>query len=163
MPHFDYCSTLYFITNKLNESKLIKCYNKAIKVILNLNINEHIYNIEAQYNLLKLFNIYPLTIRKFIHLSNFIFNLFKNNNCTSLISYFKQNTTIQLREKFHHTPFNSNYQKYSFTSLGTNLLNKFIYNYVTADYSKCMFENMLIKNDLIMYNNCKLFFDSEYR
>jgi len=163
MPHFDYCSTLYFITNKLNESKLIKCYNKAIKVILNLNINEHIYNIEAQYNLLKLFNIYPLTIRKFIHLSNFIFNLFKNNNCTSLISYFNQNTTIQLREKFHHTPFNSNYQKYSFTSLGTNLLNKFIYNYVTADYSKCMFENMLIKNDLIMYKNCKLFFDSEYR
>ena len=83
---FDYCSTLIIHqTNKNNKDRLITCFNKSIKRILNINLSH--LTVDEQYHKLNTFKVLPLSFRHFFRFSTFLFNIILNNNteiCTSI-------------------------------------------------------------------------------
>ena len=80
-----------------------------------------------QSQILSHLNIQPLVSRLMIHYCAFIHSLMKNNKCESLVNRFKLKDNTSLRKPYQTVLFDSKYQQYSLTCVGTKLLNKFIY------------------------------------
>ena len=94
-----------------------------------------------------------------IHYCAFIHSLMKNNKCESLVNRFKLKDNTSLRKPYQTVLFDSKYQQYSLTCVGTKLLNKFIYSQL--EFSKEAFSNHVLNQHIDIFINCKNFFFSD--
>ena len=146
MPHFDYCSTLFF---NCSHSILLKCFKKNIKLFLNIDIHNK-DDLSVQLTMLERFNILPLSLRIFTHYCSFLHSLFFNQVCLPLINLFKKtSTSLTLRMPFLLPSCEKNYGKHSLVFTGTKFLNLFIYSYFSI--SKKSFKEYLLSNALYYY------------
>ena len=122
MPHFEYCSSLFFFITTTDNNKLEKSFCKSILSILKMNIFP--LRDEEQYTRLLHLKILPLNYRRFKKLCKTIFNIISSNKKLSLFKYLKANKTTATRTKFIFPYFQNICMKNSFTVLSTKILNK---------------------------------------
>jgi hypothetical protein len=130
-PHFDYCSTLtIYFSNKSHLDRINKCFSKSIKRILKLKKGFTTSSLSEQYEILKPFNILPFFYRQFFNYCTFLFNLVKKNNNLCLSTSLIYNVNSRTRSAYKLPDFDTDFKKYSFNVISTNLLNLFIHNFV---------------------------------
>ena len=129
-PHFDYCSTLllHSLNKNFRGERLNKCFIKSAKRLLKCNKLNASLTLEEQLNILKKFNIFPLFYRQFYIFCTFLFNVMKNRN-TTLSNLFIVNSS-RTRSSYLIPKYSTDFKKYSFSVISTNLLNVFINNYL---------------------------------
>ena len=158
-PHFEYCSSLFFLTSKLNLIKLNKSFSKSIERFFNFSL-DYTLPIQNQASFLSKFSLFPLNIRLFIHLSKLIYKIIKFKICTFLIPNFNNIAHLNLRSNSRISKSNSHFGKYSFSNISIKLLNNFINKNI--DSSLNTFANYLLKDCIKLYNdNENVFFFSE--
>lgn len=96
LPHFEYCSSLFFNTYSSITAILYKCFKKNLKLFL--NIDTHNKDLSSQLSDLQSFNILPINLRLFSHFCLIVHSIFSNSHCFSLINCFtKQKSNCALR------------------------------------------------------------------
>ena len=127
MNRFEYCGVaLIHLTNRSIFSRLEKCFAKSILRLIKVNIFS--FTGKDEFIFLSKFNIFPLKYRMFFHFCTFLFNLCKNSN-PFFINNFVKNIS-NTRRHFVENPFNTKYGQYSFITISTKVLNKFISEHV---------------------------------
>ena len=152
IPHFEYCSSLFYNTYSSITATLFKCFKKNLKLFLNIDI--HNIDLPMQLSVLQPFNILPISLRLFTHFCTFIHSIFSNSHCLSLINSFIQHkSTYSLRCNFILPSYHTHFGKQSFIFFGTKVLNLFVFSHLLTP--KLAFKDYLIHNCLYYFN--KLF------
>lgn len=154
LPNFDYCSTIFtHHSNKIYFDKLNKTFNKSIFKLTKINLFNK--TLEEQYHLLKGVNILPLAHRNFFMFCNFIYNVIspkslQTNTKTKLAKKFQYNNNCT-RNLFSHPHFFTNFKLYSFITIATKILNKFLA--VETYLNQNLFKNNIKKNILLFFKD----------
>jgi hypothetical protein len=136
-PYFDFCSTTYLHLLKEDRKKLERCFSKAIYRTLRVNIHTSDYS--KQFEILKNFNILPLSYRQFYYFTQFLYKIItrKSSNlykkvCKYDKRSFSSNTSfpISTRNTFTEPSFKTNFSKYSFSRISVKTLNLFLNEYI---------------------------------
>ena len=69
-----------------------------------------------------------LKLRHFERFCIYLFSLFKNNNCKSLLKMFTKSRSSATRTHFCSLLVNSNFVEFSFVTISTKILNSFLFN-----------------------------------
>ena len=158
LSHFDYCGSLFIHLNmKSDEVKLERCFAKAVKRILGVNIS-NLRN-DVQLGLLSRFNILPLGYRRFIQFCSFLYFIFFTNNklCNSLKKRLNRNDRVYDSRRSWALPvFQTDFKKYSFITISSKLMNYFK-RLDIKNSSKKIFLNNVKKNIITYHNECSNF------
>jgi hypothetical protein len=128
LPYFDYCSTTFIHYGYVaSKNKFEACFSKSINRILKLNINNSI--LTQQYEILKTYNILPLTLRQLYHLCSFILIVLKNNKLELNKKINSLKNTRDSRSCPYQLPvFRKELGQFSFITITIKLLNKFLHD-----------------------------------
>ena len=160
VPNFDYCSTLVVSTNSimlqqhnLAMVKLIKCFNRSLRVFISINLTSYFNDLDEQIAILKAFNIKPLVLRLFVNYCCFVYNIVKNKE--NMASNFKLNCS----ERTGNYTYGSigNWGTYSLVKIASNLLNRYLKNHM--ELNKMQFKALINKNTLTLYYNLSSIFN----
>jgi hypothetical protein len=161
VPNFDYCSTLVASTNSImlqqhnaTMTKLVKCYNKSLRVFLSINVTPYFYDLETQIAMLKVFNVKPLILRLFVNYCCFVWNVMKNNNNIASNLKFSCN---ERTGNYTYGRIESKWGTYSLVKIASNLLNRFLKNHM--ELNKIQFKALINKNTFTFYNNLSSIFN----
>ncbi len=138
IPYFEYCSFLIICSNSIsfysqnpNIDKLIKCYNKNVKLFdININLLGLENNLEHQIRLLIPFKVVPLPLRLFRKIYSYTLKILVKNRCTQLLTKIKfskitSNDKIITRQSFKISELKNKWGLNSFRHLAMKLANKF--------------------------------------
>ena len=146
---FDYCSTILFRTSICNSIRLDKCFSKALKRYLHINLNN--MELAEQFNYLKQFTLLPLKMRFFQNFVFFTFTLLKENKENVLL-----NSVLNLKRErslrfsvFHEPKYLTSLYQFSFISIAIRLLNSFINSNLWL--SDTSFRSMFNGNDNVKF------------
>lgn len=149
LPHFEYCSSLFYNTYSSITNILYKCFKKNLKLFL--NIDTHNKDLSSQLSDLQNFNILPINLRLFSHFCIFVHSIFSNSHCFSLINSFtKQKSNYALRTSFILPSYLTHFGKQSFIFFGTKILNLFVFSHISTP--KLAFKEYLFNNCLFYFN-----------
>jgi hypothetical protein len=152
---FDYCSTLFLHSTKLDKAKLEKSFNKALTRLINVKLEG--LSLDQQLVTLAKFNLMPLVYRQFYHFSSLLYKLFISKR-SSLYKNFEL-SDCRTRSFFKLPTFYTNYKKFSFSVIGVKLLNKFLYQFIIEkdnNISKCSLKDTVIyqlENFMSVFNS----------
>jgi hypothetical protein len=150
----DYCSSLFIhLSDKNDANRIEKCFNNSINKILGIKL--HNKTINEQLIILKPYKIIPLKLRHFERFCIYLFSLFKNNNCKSLLKMFTKSRSSATRTHFCSLLVNSNFVEFSFITISTKILNSFLFNQLQLSTNP--FKSFLKKNLLKLYNSSERF------
>ena len=170
IPYFEYCSSLVICSNSIslyaqnpNIMRLNRCYNKNIKLFLNINLCGLENNLKVQLKLLSPFKIMPLYIRLFRKLAFYTIKLFVKNSSKKLLnninaSKLPSNGQMTTRQSFKIKEFKSKWGLNSFRHLAKKLANKFCFKDCNDSNISCFLtefnRNILdhYKNSVYMFN-----------
>ena len=149
-----YCSSLFIhLSDKNDANRIEKFFNNSMNKILGIKL--HNKTIKEQLIILKPYNIIPLKLRHFERFCIYLFSLFKNNNCKSLLKMFTKSRSSATRTHFCSLLVNSNFVEFSFITISTKLLNSFLFNQLQLSTNP--FKTFLKKNLLKLYNSSERF------
>ena len=147
MNRFEYCgAAILHLPNKKCLDRLEKCFSNSILRFLRVNINS-CQDIDSYY-FLKKFKIFPLKYRLFFHFCTFLFNLCKNKNILYKNNFIKNPRST--RAMFMENQFKTDFGKFSFTTIATKILNKFLATHLDLG-SSTTFKKFL-RLDLNLFN-----------
>ena len=152
MNRFEYCgAAILHLPNRKCLDRLEKSFSNSISrflsIFITFNIN-YFQDIDSFSILKKKFNIFPLKYRLFFHFCTFLFNLCKSNNI-----FYKNNfirNSRNTRAVFMENQFKTDFGKFSFTTIATKILNKFLTTHLDLG-SSTTFKNFL-RLDLNLFN-----------
>lgn len=122
MPHYDYCSTILFLTSAQEIDQLQKLKNRAMRIVLNAEPREHIQTMLDKCDLLS------VKQRIYFNVLMFMFKIKRNLLPQYLTTLFKRNCDVQpytLRnnEQFRLPNFRTAQAQTSLTYKGAQVFN----------------------------------------
>jgi hypothetical protein len=152
---FDYCSTLFIhFSDQNDKNRLEKCFNNSINKLLGIKL--HGKTLTEQIEILKQISIIPLKLRHFERFCIYLFSLFKNNNCKSLLKMFTKSRVPSTRTPFR-TLLVKPFIKFSFIAISTKILNLFLFKQLQLSKSTNSFKTFLKNNLFKLYNSSERF------
>jgi hypothetical protein len=152
----DYCSTLFMhLSDQNDRNRIEKCFNNSINKLLGIKL--HSKTISEQLDILKPFNIIPLRLRHFERFCTYLFSLYRNNNCKSLLKMFTKSRLASTRTPFRTLFVDSTFVKFSFIAISTKILNLFLFKQLQLSKSSNSFKTFLRNNLFRLYNSSEGF------
>ena len=99
MPHFDYCSSVFFFSvSKSTSSQFVKSFHRILRSTLSLNISSRL-DLSSQTSTLKSLGLLPIKLRLFKRLCSLIFKSFRTGRARSFLTRYERFIRIRaLRE-----------------------------------------------------------------
>jgi hypothetical protein len=156
VPHFEYCSVLFFNNLGSNFNKLEKKYNWSFSRVVNIKPKNYA-NLTIFYEFLKKHKLLPLQIKLFNHFCFFLFKIIQNKNlCKKLFPNIIAKENSRTRSAYNTDCSKTHYKKYSFSFLSSRILNNFLDMHSNKSLKE--FTKFVCENNLILYNKCKDYF-----
>jgi hypothetical protein len=158
MPHFDYCSTIYYYFPKATLQKIYNSYNYKISKLLNLNATVDANNFNT---LLENYALNNFQHRLFIRMATFLHNIVNIEQAPKLLKdQIRMNVNIDkggynLRNKFQMNQplrIHNHYGEATFVYFCTKFINNLILEYLKNNFytfRKLLFNNL--NNHFVKY------------